>query len=193
MRRALSLIVGLVLPLVPAVPSAAGAQQAPAAADSTKRVLAPFALNPMPFDSVQVGMLTLVTAGALMHRRAALVEARFGDTLVLRGIQQRELVRVPRDRLEWMQVGTGRGRTAASMGRGAAIGLGVGLILARLVQYAIEPEADRSERACPIGIWKVDCGMTPDVFLGSVAIGVLGGAAVGGEIGGERWRLVRLP
>lgn len=176
-----------------AVPSLTGAQEPAPAVIVPERVLAATGRDPLPYDSVQVGMLTRVKAADLIYGRTAVLQARFGDTIVVRGLRQREVVRVPPDRIEWMEVSTGRGWTLVSATRGAVIGLGAGLVLSRVMQYAFEPEADREPQQCPLLIINEDCGMSPPLFYASVAMGVLGGAAIGGEIGGERWRVVRLP
>lgn len=150
--------------------------------------------HPLPFDSVRVGMLTRLDASGFLHGgRSAVLQARFGDTLVIKGVKNHEVLRVPGETIEWMQVSTGRGWTQTGVVRGGIIGLVSGVLLARMVEFAMAREGYTEPQSCPPGFRRVDCRMAGELFAGALVGGLLAGAGIGAEIGGERWRLVTLP
>lgn len=166
--------------------------QAPAGRDSGVVLAAP-ASEPLPLDSVQVGMLVRLDAAGLMTRtRAARVESRLGDTLLVRQVKNRVLLRIPPDSLQWMQVSTGRGWTRAGVTKGALIGVAAGFVVASLVQHYSEPESNQTRGGCPFTFSR-ECGRSRRVFAAGIALGALAGAGAAVEAGDERWRLVRLP
>lgn len=161
------------------------------ASDSAVVLAAP-GEDPLAFDSVQVGMLARIDAGGLMTRaRSARVQARFGDTLLVRGIKNRVLLRVPPDSIEWMQVSTGRGWTRSGVTKGALIGVAGGFVLASIVQHWSEPERNQTRGGCPFTFSR-ECGRSRRFFAAGIVLGALTGAGFAVEAGDERWRLVRL-
>ena len=149
--------------------------------------------GPLAFDSVRVGMLARLDAAGLMTRaRAARVQSRVGDTLIVRGLRNRELLRVPPDRIEWMQVSTGRGWTKNGVTKGALIGAAAGFVVASIVQHFSEPHKNQTRAGCPFTLSR-ECGRSRRLFAAGIALGAVTGAGFAVEAGGERWRLVRLP
>ena len=161
--------------------------------DTTAAVLAAPGAEPLAFDSVQVGMLARMDASGLITRaRAARVQSRFGDTLIVRGVKNRELLRIPPDRLEWMQVSTGRGWTRSGVTKGALIGVAAGFVVASIVQQFSESHKTLGRAGCPFTLSR-ECGRSRRLYLGAIALGAVSGAGFAVEAGDERWRLVRLP
>lgn len=150
--------------------------------------------HPLPFDSIRVGMLARLNATGLLHGgRLTVLQARFGDTLVIKGVKNHELVRVPGEHIEWMQVSTGHGWTQTGVVRGAIIGLAAGALFAHVLEFAVGRKGTMSPQDCPPGFRRIDCRMSPEFFAGAMIGGFLGGAGIGAQIGGERWRPVKLP
>ena len=175
----------------PAVPRAHA--QDSLARDTTSVVLAPPGAEPLAFDSVRVGMLARMDASGLITRsRSARVQSRLGDTLIVRGVKNRELLRIPPDRIEWMQVSTGRGWTRSGVTKGALIGVAAGFVVASIVQQFGESHKGLGRAGCPFTLSR-ECGRSRRLYIGAIALGAVAGAGFAVEAGDERWRLVRLP
>jgi hypothetical protein len=186
-------LLALVCAFGAASPAIARAQAPDAAAKEPEAVLAAPGSSALAFDSVQVGMLARIDAAGLTTRaRAVRVHGHFGDTLLVRGVKNRELLRVPPDRIEWMQVSTGRGWTVNGVTKGALIGVAGGFVLASLVQHFSEPHENQTRGGCPFTFSR-ECGRSRRVFATGIALGALAGASFAAEAGQERWRFVRLP
>jgi len=174
-------------------PAVAHAQPQDATVQDPVAVLAAPGSSALAFDSVQIGMLARIdTAGLTTGGRAVRVHGHFGDTLLVRGIKNRELLRIPPDRIEWMQVSTGRGWTVNGVTKGALIGVAAGFVLASLVQHVSEPHENQTRGGCPFTFSR-ECGRSRRVFATGIALGALAGASFAAEAGQERWRFVRLP
>ncbi len=166
--------------------------QQPVPPDTTTVLAAP-GTHPLAFDSVRVGMLTRLDATGLITRaRAARVQGRFGDTLLVRGVKNRELLRIPPDRIEWMQVSTGRGWTRGGVTKGALIGVAGGFILATLIQHMSEPHENQTREGCPFTFSR-ECGRSYRLYGAGIALGAIAGASFAIEKGDDLWRFVRLP
>jgi hypothetical protein len=94
---------------------------------------APAGAGALPLDSLRPGMRVVVSARGIATRKQAIVlgvPAR--DTLIVDGVVDRLLVRVPVDRVTVLDVSTGLAGTPqarlASTGIGMAIGLAVGAL-----------------------------------------------------------------
>ncbi len=185
---ALALVVSVV-----ALPTAGIAQEgepAPAERVRPTAFAAPGA-DSVAFDSLQAGMLLRLTASGVIHRRLGVIESRFADTLVIRGVNEREVVRVSRSGIDWAQVSSGRGPSRWTILQGGAIGLVAGLGLARVLQHTLERDGDARD-ACPLGFSGIDCGMSPQLFVSGIAIGTAVGMIIGSRQHTDRWRNVAI-
>ena len=95
---------------------------------------APAGAGALPLDSLRAGMRVVVSARGLATRRQAIVVALPArDTLVVDGVVDRLLLRVPVDRVTVLDVSTGLAGTTqsrlASTGIGLAAGLAAGALL----------------------------------------------------------------
>lgn len=145
----------------------------------------------LAFDSLRAGMLVRLTASGVIHRRTGVIESRFADTLLIRGVNERELVRVQRSGIEWAQVSSGRASSRWTVLRGGAIGFVAGLGIARVLQHTLERDGDARD-ACPVGFSGIDCGMSPSLFISGVAIGTAVGMVIGSRQVTDQWRSVML-
>jgi hypothetical protein len=95
---------------------------------------APAGVAPLPIDSLRPGMRVLVSARGLATRKQAIVlglPAR--DTLVVDGVVDRSLVRVPVERVTLLEVSTGLASTPQSRLVGTGVGMAVGLVAGALL------------------------------------------------------------
>ena len=148
-------------------------------------------VDSLAFDSLRAGMLLRLTAPGVIHRRTGVIESRFADTLVIRGVNERELVRVQRNGIEWAQVSAGRAPSRWTIARGGAIGFVAGLGIARVLQHTLERDGDARD-ACPVGFSGIDCGMSPSLFISGIAIGTAVGMVVGSRQVTDQWRSVAI-
>ena len=172
-----------------AIPSATRGQEAerplPPAIKPT--VYAATGSDSMPYDSVRTGMLLRMSAGGILHRRMGVIEARFADTLLFRGVTERELVRVSRDEIEWAQVSTGRRVSRGNLVKGAVIGVLAGAAIASFLQHSGD-RYDSARDPCPLPIGDLDCGMSPRYLFTGIAIGMTGGMLIAARYPADRWR-----
>lgn len=188
-----ALLIAVAASIAAVAPVTARTQTATAPSPAAARVLAPRGNGPLDFDSLQVGMLARLEASPLISgARSGIIQARIGDTLLVRGVKHHEFVRVPPDSIEWMMVGTGRGTTRRSVMRGALIGTAAGFILASVMQYWIGQDQSPQPRGCPFALTS-SCGKSRRLLVSGLGIGMIAGAALGAEAGEERWRIVALP
>lgn len=152
---------------------------------------APTGAGALAFDSLRAGMLVRLSARGLLHRRMGLVESRFEDTLLVRGVIERELVRVPAARIEWIQVSTGKGTSSAGLLTGGVVGLAAGVGLAVLLQHMNDSDGS-SQGPCPASSGLLECGVSPALLVSSAAIGAALGMVVAVHRPGHRWRDVRV-
>ena len=154
------------------LPSMAAAQLLPAPTSS---------LPLLDRDSVRPGLRVKLFVPGVAYQRSGTVRTLSDSVLVFEGDRYRELVRVPLERLDWMQVSAGRRVSVPRMLYGAGLGMLAGMAAARM--------------------WEIqgpECGHGPGyscstsrMVLGG-AIGGAAGAVIGYSFRAERWRSVRL-
>lgn len=146
----------------------------------------------LPYDSLRAGMLVRLSARGFMHRRMALIESRFDDTLLVRGVTERELLRVPAARIDWIEVSTGRRPSGAGLVTGGVIGLVAGVGVAVLLQQVADRDG-QGPGTCPAITGALDCGLSPQLLVPSAALGAVVGMTVAARRPGDRWRAIELP
>jgi hypothetical protein len=152
------------------------AQPRPALPDLAPGTAAALRESPLPLDSVPNGAWIRLVAPGFGLGRAAVLERRMGDTLLVARPDKQLLRRVVLDSVFTLQLAVGRapseGRSLRAMGIGVAVGLG----FAQLLNWRAEND--------------------PSVFNGTtVAAAGLGGLAgwlLGSGSREEVWRPVRL-
>ena len=163
----IALVLGIVL-----TPSVAGAQLLPAHSST---------LPLIERDSIRPGLRVKLFVPGIAYQRSGTVRTISDSVLVFEGDRFRELVRVPLQRLDWMQVSTGRRVSVPRMLYGASLGMLAGMAVARM--------------------WDIqgpECGHGPGYSCSSSAlllggsIGGVAGAVVGFSFRAEGWRSVRL-